>query len=253
MPPSPSPTPVEVFLHSGPADWWQIVAALGPLAVLLSAVVAGIIGWRTLRQKAVADNRAEWWRRTQWALDSVYSGDKKRGTIGLKVLKVLGESPLAGSGELAVLEAATEKPLNSAARTAAARTARAPAEARPPAEARMRPMPSGAGMDGPPAPRDNEEIRETGDAEGATTMSTASRPVTHGAHAGTPRPVRAEAQAAQAAQAKAEQAEEVFDEDDRAMQVAAAQLREVTDRRLGKVTPVWVKALAREQPPGHTG
>ncbi|MGY2743489.1 hypothetical protein [Arthrobacter sp. UYCu723] len=67
-------------------------------------------------------------------------------------------------------------------------------------------------------------------------MSTATHPVKHGAHAA---PSHVEP-------------EEVFDEDDRAMQIAAAQLREVTDRRLGKVTPEWVKALAQEQPPGHT-
>ena len=165
-------------MHTGPAEWWQILAALGPLAVLLGALIAGVIGWRTLNQKAEADNRAEWWKRTQWALDAVYSGDKKRGTIGLKVLKVRGESELAGDGELAVLEAASEPPLDQAAH---ARLARA------------------------------------------------------GAHA-----------------ASQDEPEEVFDEDDRAMQIAAAQLREVTDRRLGKVTPGWLKDLAREQPPSHT-
>src|SRR6478736_7510321 len=114
MPPTPTPTPVDVFVHTGPAEWWQILAALGPLAVLLGAGIAGYFAWRTLKQKAAADNRAEWWRRTQWALDAVYSGNKKRGTVGLKVLQVLGESDLAGPGELAVLEAAWEKPLNKA-------------------------------------------------------------------------------------------------------------------------------------------
>lgn len=114
MSPSPSPSPVDVFVHSGPAEWWQIVAALGPLAVLIGALVAAFIGWRTLRHKAEADNRAEWWKRTQWALDAVYSGDKKLATVGLKVLGVLGESDLAGPGELAVLEAAWKKPLSEA-------------------------------------------------------------------------------------------------------------------------------------------
>ncbi|MCB5290676.1 hypothetical protein BJQ90_00090 [Arthrobacter sp. SO3] len=164
-------------MHTGPAEGWQILAALGPLAVLLGALVAGVIGWRTLKQKAEADNRAEWWKRTQWALDAVYSGDKKRGTIGLKVLKVLGESELAGAGELAVLQAASEKPLGQAA-----------------------------------------------------------HPVRRSPHA---LPAQVEPR-------------QVFDEDDRALQIAAAQLREVTDRRLGKLTPAWVKALAREQPPSHT-
>jgi hypothetical protein len=39
-----------------------------------------------------------------------------------------------------------------------------------------------------------------------------------------------------------------FDHDKRAMQIAAAQLRLVTDRRLGKPTPEWVKQLAAENP-----
>lgn len=35
---------------------------------------------------------------------------------------------------------------------------------------------------------------------------------------------------------------------DRGVQIAAAQLRLVTDRRLGKTTPEWVKELAQEEP-----
>lgn len=38
------------------------------------------------------------------------------------------------------------------------------------------------------------------------------------------------------------------DHDERATQIAAAQLRLVTDRRLGKQTPEWVKQLAAEKP-----
>ena len=38
------------------------------------------------------------------------------------------------------------------------------------------------------------------------------------------------------------------DHDKRAMQIAAAQLRLVTDRRLGRTTPEWVKQLAVEKP-----
>ena len=45
-----------------------------------------------------------------------------------------------------------------------------------------------------------------------------------------------------------EGAPEAHDEDTRAMQIAAAQLRLVTDRRLGKTTPDWVKSLAAEKP-----
>ena len=67
-------------------------------------------------------------------------------------------------------------------------------------------------------------------------MSTATHPAKHGAHAAPSQ----------------DEPEEAFDDDDRAMQIAAAQLREVTDRRLGKVTAEWVKALAQEQPPSQT-
>ena len=192
MPPTPSPPPVEVFVHTSPAEWWQILAALGPLAVILGAVIAGVIGWRTLQQKAEADNRAEWWKRTQWALDAVHSGDRNRGAIGLRVLKVLGESELAGDGELAVLAATSDKSLYQAGQV---RTARAKAEA-----------------------------------HAHTAPTHASPAPTMRAHV---------------------EPEAAFD-DGLAMQIAAAQLREVTDRRLGKMTPEWISDLAHEQPPGHT-
>jgi hypothetical protein len=176
MPTSPAPTPVDVVVHSGPAEWWQILAALGPLAVLLGAGIAGFIGWRTLRQKALADNRAEWWKRTQWALDSVYSGDKKRGTVGFKVLKVLGESDLAGPGELAVLEAAWEKPLDEAERKIRFTVhSRATVSGE---ETHVTKASDGAwevttsrpgqdpGVDGEPGPRDNEGDDQPGTTEG---------------------------------------------------------------------------------------
>lgn len=145
------------------------MAALSPLAVLLGAGIAGYMVWRTVKQKGVADNRAEWWKRTQCGLDSVYSGDKKSCTVGLKFLKVLGESELAESGGLAALGAAWERTLNEAERI--------------------------------------------------------------GAHA------------AASPEAEAEAAE-IVGADERAMEGAAAQLRLVTDRRLGKITPDWVKAQA---------
>lgn len=62
-------------------------------------------------------------------------------------------------------------------------------------------------------------------------MSTATHPVRHGAHA-----------------ASSPDAEALEAFEDKAVQVAAAQLRLVTDRRLGKTTPEWVKELAREEP-----
>jgi hypothetical protein len=179
MPPTPSPIPVTVV--APPPEWWQIVAALSPFAVLIGAVVAGIIGFRQIKQKREADNRAEWWKRTQWALDAVYSGDPRRGTVGLKVLTVLAESKLAGPGELDVLEAAWENPLSEAEKQQTENTAESATQSTIPGTfVPGRPGPSvqrshedgvlrdgrlviderGAhvfGVDDEPRPRDNEE------------------------------------------------------------------------------------------------
>jgi hypothetical protein len=179
MPPTPSPIPVTVV--APPPEWWQIVAALSPFAVLIGAVVAGIIGFRQIKQKREADNRAEWWKRTQWALDAVYSGDPRRGTVGLKVLTVLAESKLAGPGELDVLEAAWENPLSEAEKQQTENTAESATQSATPGTfVPGRPGPSvqrshedgvlrdgqlviderGAhvfGVDDEPRPRDNEE------------------------------------------------------------------------------------------------
>jgi hypothetical protein len=108
MPPTPAPTPVpvEVFLRSGPAEWWQIVAALAPVAVLIAAAVGAFMAWQTLRQKAIADDRAEWWKRTQWALDSALDEDEDTRALGLAALEVLASSELARNEELELLDIA---------------------------------------------------------------------------------------------------------------------------------------------------
>lgn len=188
-----------MFVHTGPAEWWQVLAALGPLAVLLGAALAALIGWNTLRQrtaadaraltqKSEADNRSEWWKRTQWALDAVLSGDKKRGTVGLKVLGVLGESPLAGPGELAVLEAAWKKPLADAEQKLVARQRQDDESSHSSAESAQgelvrtvsvpAPIPNAEGLtgrpglqgrvDGEPGPGDNGEEGSAGGTEGGT-------------------------------------------------------------------------------------
>jgi hypothetical protein len=113
---NPSPAPLGLAV-SNPAEWWQIVAALGPLAVLAGAVLAAFIGWRTLRQKAVADalaltqrtradDRAEWWKRAQWALDKALDAEEDAKALGLASLAVLARSDLAREEELELLDIA---------------------------------------------------------------------------------------------------------------------------------------------------
>ena len=116
------------MVHSGPADWWVILAGLGPLAVLIAALLAFYINWRTLKQrttadrkaleqkreadaraleqKTEADSRAEWWRRTQWALDRALDGDEGTKALGLATLEVLARSELARTEELELFDIA---------------------------------------------------------------------------------------------------------------------------------------------------
>ncbi|KRE53036.1 hypothetical protein ASG92_05590 [Arthrobacter sp. Soil736] len=128
MNPSPFPSPLDVVFHSGPADWWVILAGLGPLAVLIAALLAFYINWRTLKQrtaadttaleqkreadvqalkqKTEADSRAEWWRRAQWALDRALDEDEGTKALGLATLDVLARSELARKEELELFDIA---------------------------------------------------------------------------------------------------------------------------------------------------
>lgn len=135
---TPSTDSADVFVHTGPAEWWQVLAALGPLAVLLAAVIGAAVSLRTLRHRALADsaalsqqreadNRSEWWNRTRWALDSSLSTDPRRAELGLGVLAVLADSGLASPEELEIITVAWEDPLT----PAPAATARAPEAVRP--------------------------------------------------------------------------------------------------------------------------
>jgi hypothetical protein len=97
MPPTPSPSAARLA-----------AAALGPLVILVTALIAAYINWRVLKQrtaadktsleqkrqadasaleqKTTADNRAEWWRRVQWPLDGALDEDESTKALGLATL-----------------------------------------------------------------------------------------------------------------------------------------------------------------------
>lgn len=35
----PSPGPIHIIVHTAPAEWWEIVAAIGPWIILLGALI----------------------------------------------------------------------------------------------------------------------------------------------------------------------------------------------------------------------
>ena len=114
MTPTPTPSPATLTLQTGPAEWWEVLAGLSPVAVLLAAIVAAIIGLLTLKQRSQADMRSEWWVRAQWALDASLSDNPKRAEVGLNIMSVLAASQLAQREEIEILSAAWEEPLESA-------------------------------------------------------------------------------------------------------------------------------------------
>ncbi len=96
-----------------------VVQALGPLATLLAALVAGTIAWVAFRERRLADRRSEWWDRAQWALTAALSPDLATRELGLGVLGVLANSELAGREEAGILRVATLEELSARPRAAA--------------------------------------------------------------------------------------------------------------------------------------
>ncbi len=111
MPPTPSPSPIDVFVHNAPASDWQVWAAFAPL---IAALIAALIAVVTLWQRRRADNRAEWWRRAQWALDASMSDQPRRAEMGQQAINLLGSSKLATPEDGVLLKIGTEDPLEAA-------------------------------------------------------------------------------------------------------------------------------------------
>jgi hypothetical protein len=106
-----APGPVEVVVRSDAPDAWDVLASLGPLAILLAALIAAFIGWRSMQTQAEAHRRAQWWERAEWALDASMSSSIDRKVVGLGVLALLSESNLAGEEEARILQVASSDSL----------------------------------------------------------------------------------------------------------------------------------------------
>jgi hypothetical protein len=94
---------IEHLAPGGPA-WWTIVGSLAPLAALLAAWLVYNSARKTLKQREKADDRAEWWRRTQWALEATISEDDTMSGYGTGMLKLLADSELASADDRALLD-----------------------------------------------------------------------------------------------------------------------------------------------------
>ena len=93
-------------------QWWEIVAALAPVGTLAAALVAAVVGLGTIRQRSYSDRRAEFWRRTEWALEASVSQDPQLAAMGTMVLASLAKSDLIASDEeLQLLDAVWIDPI----------------------------------------------------------------------------------------------------------------------------------------------
>ena len=64
-----------------------------------------LVGAFTVWQRLRADHKAEWWRRTQWAMDKALSEDDELSSAGYAVLKHQARRRLARKDERDLLNA----------------------------------------------------------------------------------------------------------------------------------------------------
>lgn len=90
-------TPYPVYVQSGPPEWWQILAALGPWILLLAACVVGFIWWLALRQETRQMRQNDQWRRAVWALEASVDANPKKRRAGRAILDLLKREAIGGS------------------------------------------------------------------------------------------------------------------------------------------------------------
>lgn len=101
-------TTYPVYAQSGPPEWWQILAALGPWILLLASCVVGFVWWLALRQETKAIRRNDQWSRTVWALEASVDANPKKRHAGRAVLDLLNREVAAGSDEAKLVAQARE-------------------------------------------------------------------------------------------------------------------------------------------------
>lgn len=86
------------------AVFLTVLAALGPLIALFAAFLVYRSARKTLKQRQRADDRAEWWRRAQWALESAASKDEKLNAAGTKMIPLMNTSDLLDEADRDLLD-----------------------------------------------------------------------------------------------------------------------------------------------------
>lgn len=88
---------IDVVLHTDPTPWWQIVAALGPIVLILIIELALIVllvvrGFRGRHGGFQAGLGSEVdWEQLQWALNASLSSDPRKARIGQRAIDNLSQ------------------------------------------------------------------------------------------------------------------------------------------------------------------
>jgi hypothetical protein len=98
---------IDVVIHAEPAEWWQIVAALTPLAALGVLLVFVVVTLPPAVERptraAGPEVRAEWWSRAEWAMDMALDDKPERRKVGLAVLGQLSADRFAGKEDAEIV------------------------------------------------------------------------------------------------------------------------------------------------------
>ncbi|MCI0140664.1 hypothetical protein KNN17_03635 [Arthrobacter bambusae] len=88
---------IDVVIQAEAVEWWQVVAALTPLAALLLPVFVVLrLCKSTTAPAAESERHAEWWSRAEWAMDMALDHNPERQKVGLAVLNQLSSDRLVG-------------------------------------------------------------------------------------------------------------------------------------------------------------
>ena len=98
-------------LPAASQPWYEVASTIATLVAAIGAIGAIIVGIFTIRQRADADARSQWWSRVQWAVDLSFDEERSRRTVGFEALALLARSSLARAGDLEFLRGLTLEPL----------------------------------------------------------------------------------------------------------------------------------------------
>jgi hypothetical protein len=84
--------------------WMQVLESSARMVLPIVAVVAAVVGYLSYRQRRLADNRAEWWRRVSRAIELCATAEDQIGrNTGMTLMNHLLTDPTTTQGDAEML------------------------------------------------------------------------------------------------------------------------------------------------------